>query len=72
MKLELITGDDGSSRSSRSGGSSSSSSSSEGENKMVPLVPYDAVDLNKVSMRQLVFIFLLSHYMFRPLRAIFR
>jgi hypothetical protein len=36
------------------------------------LVPYDTVDRNKVSIRQLAFIFLLSHYMFRPLRAIFR
>jgi hypothetical protein len=36
------------------------------------LVPYEAVDRNKVLILQLVFIFLLSHYMFRPLRAIFR
>jgi hypothetical protein len=36
------------------------------------LVPYDAVNRNKVSIRQLVFIFLLSRYMFRPLRAILR
>jgi hypothetical protein len=36
------------------------------------LVPYDAVNRNKVSIHQLVFIFLLSHYMFRPLRAMFR
>jgi hypothetical protein len=37
------------------------------------LVPYDAVNRNKVSIRQLpLFIFLLTHYMFRPLRAILR
>jgi hypothetical protein len=39
---------------------------------IILLVPYDAVDRNKVSIRQLVFIFLFSHYMFRPLWAIFR
>jgi hypothetical protein len=38
----------------------------------IQLVPCDAVNRNKVSIRQLAFIFLLSHYMFRPLRAIFR
>jgi hypothetical protein len=38
----------------------------------IQLVPYDAVDRNKVSIRQLAFIFILSHYKFRPLRAIFR
>jgi hypothetical protein len=38
------------------------------------LVPYDAVNRNKVSIRQLplFFIFLLTHYMFLPLRAILR
>jgi hypothetical protein len=35
----------------------------------IQLVPYNAVDRNKVSRRQLIFIFLLSHYVFRPLRA---
>jgi hypothetical protein len=35
----------------------------------IQLVPYDAVDRNKVSIRQLVFIFFLSHYMFRPLQV---
>jgi hypothetical protein len=38
----------------------------------IQLVPYDDVDRNKVSIRQLVFIFLLTHYMFRPLQAILR
>jgi hypothetical protein len=38
----------------------------------IQLVPYDAVNRNKVSIRQLAFIFLLSHYMFRPLRGILR
>jgi hypothetical protein len=41
-------------------------------NHSLQLVPYDAVNRNKVSIRQLVLIFLLSHYMFRPLWAIFR
>jgi hypothetical protein len=40
----------------------------------ITLVLYDAVNRNKVSIRQLppFFIFLLTHYMFRPQRAIFR
>jgi hypothetical protein len=38
----------------------------------VQLVPYDAVNRNKVSIRQLPYIFFLTHYMFRPLRAILR
>jgi hypothetical protein len=38
----------------------------------IQLVPYDAVSRNKVSICQFTFIFLLTHYMFRPLRAIFR
>jgi hypothetical protein len=40
----------------------------------IQLVPYDAVDRNKVSVRQLplFLFFLLTHYMFRPLRAILR
>jgi hypothetical protein len=33
----------------------------------IQLDPYDAVDRNKISIRQLAFIFLLSHYTFRPL-----
>jgi hypothetical protein len=37
----------------------------------IQLVPYDAVNRNKVSIRQLPFYFP-SHYMFWPLRAIFR
>jgi hypothetical protein len=42
-------------------------------NSTEELVPYDAVNRNKVSIRQLLlFIFLLTHYMIRPLRAIFR
>jgi hypothetical protein len=39
------------------------------------LVSYDAVNRNKVSVRQLsLFLFFLlpTHYMFRPLQAIFR
>jgi hypothetical protein len=38
----------------------------------VQLVIYDAVNRNKVSIRQLSFIFFVTHYMFRPLWAIFR
>jgi hypothetical protein len=40
----------------------------------IQLVPYDAVNRNKVSIRQLplFLFFLLTHYMFRPLRAILR
>jgi hypothetical protein len=39
----------------------------------VKLVPYDAVNRNKVPIRQLSLLFcLLAHYMFRPLRAILR
>jgi hypothetical protein len=34
--------------------------------------PYDAVNRNKVSIRQLSLLFLLTHYMFRPLQAILR
>jgi hypothetical protein len=41
-------------------------------NLFIQQVPYDAVNRNKVSIRQLAFTFLLSHYMFRPLWAIFR
>jgi hypothetical protein len=37
----------------------------------IQLVPYGAVNRNKVSIRQLPLYFP-SHYMFRPLRAIFR
>jgi hypothetical protein len=36
------------------------------------LVSYDAVNRNKVSIRQLSLLFLPAHYMFRPLQAIFR
>jgi hypothetical protein len=36
------------------------------------LVSYDAVNRNKVSIRQLSLLFLPTHYMFRPLQAIFR
>jgi hypothetical protein len=38
---------------------------------LLQLVPYDAVNRNKVSIRQLS-LFILTHYMFRPLRAILR
>jgi hypothetical protein len=39
----------------------------------IQLVPYDAVNRNKFSIRQLpLFILTLTHYMFRPLRAILR
>jgi hypothetical protein len=41
----------------------------------IQLVPYDAVNRNKVSIRQLslfIYFFFLTHYMFRPLRAILR
>jgi hypothetical protein len=38
----------------------------------IQLVPYDSVARNKISIRQLAFIFLLTHYMFRLLRAILR
>jgi hypothetical protein len=38
----------------------------------IQLVLYDAVDHNKVSIRQLTFIFFLTHYMFRPLQAILK
>jgi hypothetical protein len=38
----------------------------------IQLVLYDAVNRNKVSIQLLLFIFLLTHYMFRPLRAILR
>jgi hypothetical protein len=39
---------------------------------MIQLILYDAVNRNKISIRQLPFIIFLTHYMFRPLRAIFR
>jgi hypothetical protein len=40
----------------------------------IQLVPRDAVNRNKVSIRQLslFYFFFLTHYMFRPLRAILR
>jgi hypothetical protein len=38
----------------------------------IEVVLYDAVDRNKVSIRQFDFIFFHTHYMFRPLQAIFR
>jgi hypothetical protein len=38
----------------------------------IQLVPYDAFNRNKASIREHRFILLLTHYMFRPLRAIFR
>jgi hypothetical protein len=37
----------------------------------IHLVPYDAVNGNKVSIRQLL-LFIFTHNMFRPLRAILR
>jgi hypothetical protein len=38
----------------------------------IQLVLYDAVNRNNVSIRWLSFILFVTHYMFRPLRAIFR
>jgi hypothetical protein len=43
------------------------------EHLSIQLVPYEAVNRNKVSIRQLpLFYFSFTHYMFRPLRAILK